>query len=77
MSAVQVGGIEDHIHALVMARPSWAPSNIAQLLKSESSKWIHEEFEDLRSFRWQDGYAGLYGEQVDRTEGGGLHFEPT
>lgn len=57
MSALQVGGIEDHAHALVMAKPSWAPSNIAQLLKGESSKWIHEEFADLRRFGWQDGYA--------------------
>jgi len=57
MSALQVGGIEDHGHALVMAKPSWAPSNIAQLLKGESSRWIHEEFPDLRNFAWQDGYA--------------------
>jgi putative transposase len=57
MSAVQVGGIEDHIHTLVMAKPSWSPSGIAQLLKGESSKWIHEEFEGLRKFGWQDGYA--------------------
>jgi REP element-mobilizing transposase RayT len=40
-----------------MAKPSWAPSEIAKLLKGESSKWIHEEFEDLRRFGWQDGYA--------------------
>jgi|SRR5215203_5968633 len=59
MSAVQVGGIEDHIHALVMAKPSWAPSNIVQLLKGDSSKWIHNEFEDMRRFVWQDGYAVL------------------
>ena len=57
MSAVQVGGIEDHVHALLMTKPSWAPSNIDQLLKGESSKWIHEEFSDLRRFGWQDGYA--------------------
>lgn len=57
MSAVQVGGIEDHIHALVMAKPSSAPSEIAKLLKGESSKWMHDEFEDLRKFGWQDGYA--------------------
>ena len=57
MSAVQVGGIEDHVYALLMTKPSWAPSNIAQLLKGESSKWIHEEFSDLRRFGWQDGYA--------------------
>jgi len=57
MSAIQVGGIEDHIHALVMAKPKWSPSEIAKLLKGESSKWIHEEFPDLRGFGWQDGYA--------------------
>ena len=57
MTAVQVGGIEDHLHALVMAKPKWAPSNIAQLLKGESSKWIHEEFPKLSKFGWQDGYA--------------------
>ena len=57
MSAVQVGGIEDHIHALLMAKPSWAPSEMAKLIKGESSKWIHEEFADLRKFGWQDGYA--------------------
>jgi REP element-mobilizing transposase RayT len=52
-----VGGIEDHGHALGMAKPSCAPSTIAQLLKGESSKWIHEEFPPLRGFGWQDGYA--------------------
>lgn len=57
MSAVQVGGIEDHIHALMIAKPSWAPSKIAQLIKGESSKWIHEEFTNLSKFGWQDGYA--------------------
>lgn len=57
MSALQVGGIEDHGHALVMARPVMAPSQIAQHLKGESSKWIHEEFENMRTFGWQDGYG--------------------
>ena len=57
MSAIQVGGIEDHGHALIMAKPSWAPSEIAKLLKGESSKWIHEEFPKLSKFGWQDGYA--------------------
>ena len=57
MTALQVGGIENHIHALVIARPSVAPSQIAQHLKGESSKWIHEEFPHLRKFAWQDGYG--------------------
>ena len=57
MTALQVGGIENHIYALVIARPPVAASQIAQWLKGESSKWIHEEFPDLRQFVWQDGYG--------------------
>ena len=57
MTALQVGGIENHTHALIMARPPVAPSQIAQWLKGESSKWIHEEFPHLHKFGWQDGYG--------------------
>src|SRR3989442_5732343 len=59
MTALQVGGIEDHIHALVLASPTHAPSQIAQFLKGDSSKWIHEEVPNLRDFAWQDGYGAF------------------
>jgi REP element-mobilizing transposase RayT len=59
MTALQVGGIEDHIHALLMAPPTLNPSQIAQYLKGDSSKWIHEEFRKLRGFEWQDGYGAF------------------
>jgi putative transposase len=59
MTALQVGGIEDHIHALVMAPATLAPSQIAQYLKGDSSKWFHEEFPRMRGFEWQDGYGGF------------------
>ena len=59
MTALQVGGVEDHIHILVMAPPTIAPFQMAQVLKGESSKWIHEEFSTLQSFGWQDGYAAF------------------
>jgi putative transposase len=59
MTALKVGGVEDHIHALVNAPPTIAPSQIAQYLKGDSSKWIHEEFPMLRNFWWQDGYAAF------------------
>jgi len=57
LTAVQVGGVNDHIHALILSPPTFAPSQIAQFLKGESSKWIHEEFSTLRFFAWQDGYG--------------------
>jgi putative transposase len=59
MSALQIGGVEDHLHALVTAPPIMAPSQIAQILKGESSKWIHREFPRLTGFSWQDGYSAF------------------
>ena len=59
MTALQVGGMENHAHALVMAKPIHSPSQIAQHLKGESSKWIHTEFPDLRLFSWQDGFGAF------------------
>jgi putative transposase len=59
MTALQVGGCDDHIHALVMAPPTIAPFQISQYLKGGSSKWIHDEFPTLRNFGRQDGYAAF------------------
>jgi REP element-mobilizing transposase RayT len=59
MTALQVGGMEDHAHALIMAKPVHAPSQIAQHLKGESSKWVHQEFPTMRFFAWQDGYGAF------------------
>ncbi len=58
-TAIQIGGMKDHLHALVMAPPSLAPFEIAKYLKGDSSKWIHEEFADLQDFAWQDGYGAF------------------
>ena len=59
MTALQVGGVEDHIHALVTAPPTIAPMQIAQYLKADSSKWIYEEFPALQNCWWQDGYGAF------------------
>ena len=59
MTALQVGGVEDHIHALVTAPATLAPMQMAQFLKGDSSKWIHGEFPRLGGFAWQDGYGAF------------------
>jgi putative transposase len=59
LKPLKIGGIEDHIHMLVGAPPTMAPSKIAQLVKGGSSAWIHETFGDLRQFAWQDGYGAF------------------
>ena len=68
MVALEVGGIEDHIHALVSVPPVLSPSEVAQLLKGGSSKWIHEEFPKMRGFSWQDGYGAFTVSKSNLTE---------
>jgi len=59
MTALQIGGVEDHLHALVIAPATLSPSEIAKYLKGDSSSWIHDEFLDLQDFGWQDGYGAF------------------
>lgn len=56
---IRIGGIEDHVHALVGVRPTITPSQAVQLIKGASSKWIHETFPRLADFAWQDGYGAF------------------
>ncbi len=57
LTAIQIGGMEDHIHALTLAKPIHSPSEIAKWLKMDTSKWIHQEFPQMRTFAWQDGFG--------------------
>ena len=54
-----INGMEDHVHMLVGAPATIAPSKIAQLVKGGSSAWIHDTFPDLAEFGWQDGYGAF------------------
>ena len=59
MTALQVGGIDDHLHILLGSLPTIALSKAAQLIKGASSKWIHETFPQMRGFAWQDGFGAF------------------
>jgi REP element-mobilizing transposase RayT len=57
MTAIQVGGIDNHIHGLVGAPTTALASQVAKYLKGDSSYWIHNEFPKMQDFAWQDGYG--------------------
>ena len=59
MTALCVGGVEDHMHILLELHPTMAVSKAMQLLKGGSSKWIHDTFPELAGFGWQDGYGAF------------------
>lgn len=59
MKALEIGGVEDHVHIL-LSLPSTVPvSKAVQLIKGGSSKWIHENFPEHRLFAWQEKYGAF------------------
>jgi putative transposase len=59
MKALVVGGAEDHIHVLLSIPPTLSVAKSIQLLKGNSSKWIHETFKEEWDFEWQEGYGAF------------------
>ena len=59
MAALAVGGVEDHVHVLLSLSATLPIAKAIQLLKGNSSKWIHESFPEHRTFEWQEGYGAF------------------
>jgi REP element-mobilizing transposase RayT len=59
MKALAIGGAADHVHMLISLPATLSIAKALQLLKGNSSKWIHETFPKLRSFEWQEGYGAF------------------
>jgi len=69
MKAIEIGGVEDHVHILLSLPSTMAISKALQLLKGGSSKWIHETFPEYRLFAWQEEYGAfsVSVSQLDKT----------
>lgn len=59
MKALAVGGIADHIHALLSLPATMSFAKAVQLMKGGSSKWVHEAFTKYQRFAWQEGYGAF------------------
>ena len=59
MRALAVGGTEDHVHVLLSLPATLTTCKAVQLLKGNSSKWIHETFPSQWQFGWQEGYGAF------------------
>jgi putative transposase len=56
--ALIVGGVADHVHALIGLRATHCLADVVRILKSESSEWIHNELR-IPTFEWQEGYGAF------------------
>ena len=59
MKALAVGGATDHVHILISSPGTISVAKAIQLLKGNSSKWIHKTMPKLASFGWQEGYGAF------------------
>lgn len=56
---IAANAMPDHIHLLVSLSRELSVSELLRLIKTNSSKWIHETFPDMTQFGWQNGYAAF------------------
>jgi putative transposase len=54
-----INGVADHVHLLVRLRPAVAPAELLRVLKTNSSRWVHEEWKSRSAFGWQTGYGAF------------------
>jgi putative transposase len=54
--AMSIGGVCDHVHALIALPPTMPLAKAVQFLKGSSSKWINET---KGEFAWQEGYGAF------------------
>jgi REP element-mobilizing transposase RayT len=59
MKTLVIGGVADHVHILLSLPATMSMAKAMQLLKGNSSKWIHATFPTLRRFAWQEGYGAF------------------
>lgn len=52
---LKVGGVQDHVHALIGLKPTHCLSDFVRELKKATSVWAAAQHE--RAFEWQEGYS--------------------
>src|SRR5215470_330136 len=57
--AINVNGVENHVHALVRLPAALSVAKAVEIIKANSSRWIHEHRVLHRTFAWQAGYAAF------------------
>jgi putative transposase len=54
---LKIGGVGDHVHALIGLKPTHCLADFVRELKKASSVWAADEHEP--QFQWQEGYAAF------------------
>ena len=58
-TALLIGGVDDHVHALFPLSRNHALKEVVGKVKAESSSWIKKQAPTLSDFYWQGGYGAF------------------
>jgi putative transposase len=56
---IQINSMPDHLHMFIGMKPHQSLSNLVQIVKSESSKWVKEKGLCSHQFAWQEGFGAF------------------
>ena len=54
-----INGPSDHVHLLVCLPSTESVAELMRVVKTNSSRWVHETFPEQRRFGWQGGYGAF------------------
>jgi putative transposase len=63
-TSLAVGGWKYHVHIFMGLPPVLSVSDMLQLVKANSSKWINTQKFVKGKFQWQEGYAAFHTVEV-------------
>ncbi len=55
--ALITGGTSNHVHLLIGLPPTLALSDVVRVIKTNSSRWMHEQ--GFQKFEWQRGFGAF------------------
>jgi putative transposase len=58
-TALIVNGPADHVHLLLSMPAAISVADLLRVLKTDSSRWVHEQFPARKHFGWQTGYGAF------------------
>ncbi len=56
---IEINTMPEHIHFYVYMPKTVSVSKFMEIVKANSSKWVHKTFPKKKDFGWQDGYGAF------------------
>ena len=56
---LKINGTADHVHMLLSLPATLPIADAMRIIKTNSSRWVHEQWPSRASFEWQTGYGAF------------------